>query len=135
MTAVGQGAIEGAVLTKTMTGFKVSKCIITTPSTIALFSYSFTFIQSLSIKWKAFYFLLLILKNELESPYLLIGKFSPFTFSVATFLHNFIPSVGFIFPIYFVSSFSSSLFSEVFVILHSSFLPCICNFYSIFVIR
>lgn len=102
--------MEKTVLTKIVTGFQIPKCATETAPTSVCFSSSLPLFKVFLSYRKLFNYLLLIFKNHLKGPFLLIGKFSPFTFNVATFLHSFISSLGFIFTIYFVSSFSFSLF-------------------------
>lgn len=88
-----------------MTGFQVPQTCHKDFSHLWLVFLNFYLIQVFLLCRKPFHFFLLIFKNGLVSPYILIGKFSSFTISVATFSHNFIPLVIIKLLIYFVSIF------------------------------
>lgn len=104
-----------------MPGFQVPQTCHKDFSHLWLVFLNFYLIQVFLLCRKPFHFFLLIFKNGLVSPYILIGKFSSFTISVATFSHNFIPLVIIKLLIYFVSIFFFSLFFLHLFILHFSF--------------
>lgn len=79
------------------------------PSPLSCFSSFLPLSKIFPAYRKLFHFLF---KKTTGGPYLLTERFCPFTLSTATFLHNFIPSVGFYIYYLFCFFFFLSFFFQ-----------------------